>query len=254
MSSHHKKILTIGLGGATCGGKSTLARLLCKLFGEKSCQKLNQDDFYFSENYTGHTFLPEFTHINWELESAFDNAKLVKTVNEFVENSRKTNINSVATTSVVSKKNIESVIQTLEDPQTRESLLKAEEVELSPWCQKLFERFELGHQLLVVEGIHVLSNNQLLDLCDLKVYVTLDHKTCTQRRQLRSYDPPDPPNYFQKIVWPTYAEQFDRLKLKSSNSDCIHFLDGRKPLSENFLHLLQLILRYCAAKEQPESN
>ena len=79
-----KKILTIGLGGATCGGKSTLARLLGSLFG-KSCQKLNQDDFYFPETYTGHTFIPEFNHINWELESAFDNAKLVKTVKDIVE-------------------------------------------------------------------------------------------------------------------------------------------------------------------------
>ena len=81
-----KKILTIGLGGATCGGKSTLAGLLGSLFG-KSCQKLNQDDFYFPETYTGHTFIPEFNHINWELESAFDNAKLVKTVGDIVQKS-----------------------------------------------------------------------------------------------------------------------------------------------------------------------
>ena len=79
-----RKVLTIGLGGATCSGKSTLARLLCSLFGE-SCQKLNQDDYYFSETYNGHTFIPEFNHINWELESAFDNAKLVKTVKDIVE-------------------------------------------------------------------------------------------------------------------------------------------------------------------------
>ena len=79
-----RKVLTIGLGGATCSGKSTLARLLCSLFGE-SCQKLNQDDYYFPETYNGHIFIPEFNHINWELESAFDNTKLVKTVKDIVE-------------------------------------------------------------------------------------------------------------------------------------------------------------------------
>ena len=31
----------------------------------------------------------------------------------------------------------------------------------------------------------MLSNNQLFDLCDIKVCVTLDHSTCKQRRELR---------------------------------------------------------------------
>ena len=58
---------------------------------------------------------------------------------------------------------------------------------------------------------------------------------------LRTYDPPDPPNYFQQVVWPAYEEQYQ--KLSKSNLD-IHFLDGRKPISENFSQLLQLILRH----------
>ena len=239
-----KKILTIGLGGATCGGKSTLARLLGSLF-EKSCQKLNQDDFYFPKTYTGHTFIPEFNHINWELESAFDNAKLVKTVGDIVEKSTSATAHS-ATTSDVENKDIESLIQTLETggAAKAESLLNAQGTELSPSCQKLFERLELAQLILVVEGIHVLSNNQLFDLCDLKVYVTLDHHTCLNRRNLRSYDPPDPPGYFEKIVWPTYEEQHQTLSKSNLN---IHFLDGRKPMCENFSQLLQLVLTHCKA-------
>jgi len=242
-----KKILTIGLGGATCGGKSTLARLLGSLFG-KSCQKLNQDDFYFPETYTGHTFIPEFNHINWELESAFDNAKLVKTVGDIVQKSTSATAHSATTPDVgaVSNEHIESVIQTLETggAAKAESLLNAQGTELSPSCQKLFERLELAQLILVVEGIHVLSNSQLFDLCDLKVYVTLDHHTCLNRRKLRSYDPPDPPGYFEKIVWPTYEEQHQTLSESNLN---IHFLDGRKPMCENFSQLLQLVLRHCKA-------
>jgi len=230
-----RKVLTIGLGGATCSGKSTLARLLCSLFGE-SCQKLNQDDYYFPETYNGHIFIPEFNHINWELESAFDNTKLVKTVKDIVE--KQSTTSRATTTALVSNEHIESVIQSLQTLAAECSLLKAGE--LSPSCQKLFERLELN-QLLVVEGIHVLSNNQLFDLCDIKVCVTLDHSTCKQRREHRTYDPPDPPNYFQQVVWPAYEEQYQ--KLSKSNLD-IHFLDGRKPISENFSQLLQLILRH----------
>ena len=82
----------------------------------------------------------------------------------------------------MSNEHIESVIQSLQTLAAECSLLKAGE--LSPSCQKLFERLELG-QLLVVEGIHVLSNKQLYDLCDIKVCVTLDHSTCKQRREHR---------------------------------------------------------------------
>ena len=31
-----------------------------------------------------------------------------------------------------------------------------------------------------------------------------DYDTCLARRLLRVYDPPDPPAYFQKVVWPCY--------------------------------------------------
>ena len=146
----------------------------------------------------------------------------------------------------VSNEHIESVIQTLETggAAKAESLLNAQGTELSPSCQKLFERLELAQLILVVEGIHVLSNSQLFDLCDLKVYVTLDHHTCLNRRKLRSYDPPDPPGYFEKIVWPTYEEQHQTLSESNLN---IHFLDGRKPMCENFSQLLQLVLRHCKA-------
>ena len=146
----------------------------------------------------------------------------------------------------VSNEHIESVIQTLETggAAKAESLLNAQGTELSPSCQKLFERLELAQLILVVEGIHVLSNNQLFDLCDLKVYVTLDHHTCLNRRNLRSYDPPDPSGYFEKIVWPTYEEQHQTLSKSNLN---IHFLDGRKPMCENFSQLLQLVLRHCKA-------
>ena len=147
----------------------------------------------------------------------------------------------------MSNEHIESVIQTLETggAAKAESLLNAQGTELSPSCQKLFERLKLAQLILVVEGIHVLSNNQLFDLCDIKVYVTLDHHTCSLRRKLRSYDPPpNPPGYFEKIVWPTYEEQHQTLSESNLN---IHFLDGRKPMCENFSQLLQLVLRHCKA-------
>ena len=167
---------------------------------------------------------------------------------DIVEKSTSATAHSTTTdVGVVSDEHIESVIKTLETGGTAmtESLLNPQGTELSPSCQKLFERLELAQFILVVEGINVLSNNQLFDLCDLKVYVTLDHHTCWQRRKLRSYEVQKPaPGYFEKIVWPTYEEQYQTLSEPNLN---IHFLDGRKPMCENFSQLLQLVLRHCKA-------
>ena len=58
------------------GGKSTLTELLRQTFGNH-VKTYNQDDFYFDENYNGHVFLPELNHINWELESAFNNIRYI---------------------------------------------------------------------------------------------------------------------------------------------------------------------------------
>ena len=92
------KSFVIGLSGATCGnylcyiclkflflkhflfcflgGKSTLTELLRQTFGNH-VKTYNQDDYYFDEDYKGHVFLPELNHINWELESAFNNIRYV---------------------------------------------------------------------------------------------------------------------------------------------------------------------------------
>ena len=58
------------------GGKSTLTELLRQTFGNH-VKTYNQDDYYFDEDYKGHVFLPELNHINWELESAFNNIRYV---------------------------------------------------------------------------------------------------------------------------------------------------------------------------------
>lgn len=220
--------LVIGIGGATCGGKSTLAKLLCQLWGPALARHFNQDDYYFPDEHPGHTFLPELNHINWELESAFDNAKLAKEVQNstFSDSSRP----------LFSSSCFSSLVQQLEC-QAAESFLQQGE-QLSSSCRQLVEGTLLP-PITVLEGIQVLNSPRLSQLCDLKVFVTLDHQTCAQRRQLRSYDPPDPPGYFEAVVWPSYTVQLTQLK---QSSDSIEFLDGAKPLSENFVTLLKLVL------------
>lgn len=218
-------MFVIGIGGATCGGKSSLAKLLCQLWGPRLARHFNQDDYYFPDEHPGHTFLPEHNHINWELESAFDNAKLAKEV--------QSNTSSVHPS--YSPAALSSLVQQLEC-QAAESFLQ--EQQLSSSCRQLFEGTLLP-PITVVEGIHVLTNKELGQLCDLRLFVTLDQATCAQRRQLRCYDPPDPPGYFEAVVWPSYTVQLEQLR---QSNEKVQFLDGAKPLSENFVALLKLVL------------
>jgi len=235
-----QKLIVIGLAGATCAGKTTLSQLLCNLFGTKA-KKLHQDDFYHPDEYKGHVFLPELNHVNWEIETAFDNEKLAKTVKDFLNVVRPRNGLS-SNKAEKGQHHLRRILEALEKEVTSESLLKSNS-EVSSSCQKLFEKaledgLFLPHGLLVVEGIHVLTNPKLADLFDLKLFVTLDHKTCAARRALRNYEPPDPPGYFEKIVWPSYVEQESPLK-----ADQVTFLDGSLPINHNFSLVLQSLLR-----------
>ena len=67
--------VVVGISGATCAGKTTLAQFLTKCF--PIANYMNQDDFYFDENHKGHIHVEELNHINWEVVTAFDMDKMM---------------------------------------------------------------------------------------------------------------------------------------------------------------------------------
>ena len=69
------KCLVIGISGATCSGKTTLARLLNKII--RKSVAINQDQFYWDEESEYHILAEGVNHINWELVTAFNNDKLL---------------------------------------------------------------------------------------------------------------------------------------------------------------------------------
>jgi len=72
--------------------------------------------------------------------------------------------------------------------------------------QKLSQEPESTPGIMVLDGHLVLNYRPLLELCDLKYYFTLTKDQCWQRRKVREYNPPDPPGYFDKCVWPMYLK------------------------------------------------
>ena len=109
---------------------------------------------------------------------------------------------------------------------------------ISSKTKELFKHWP-ATPIQIVEGITIFNSKQVSDVCDLKIFLTLDHQTCSARRSKRVYDPPDPPGYFEKIVWPSYVDQLKQIK----NDPNIHFIDGAQPMPLTFLNSMKLVVK-----------
>ena len=91
-------------------------------------------------------------------------------------------------------------------------------------------------QFLILEG-HVLLNHQpFRDLLDRRFFITLPEDVCRIRRSQRVYDPPDPPGYFDAIVWPMYLTNKQAMHQIYTDEEII-FLDGMMGLD----HMYEII-------------
>ena len=141
------KPLVVTLCGATCSGKSTLANLLHKTL--QNSFKYHQDDFYHSEEYPFHIPVPQLNHINWELETAFDNRTLARKIEEKLAELKEFQSQSV-------KSDFLSVIQLLDT-------FLEDRPELVTECQDLFRHLSLP-PVVILEGITTLNNSSLRQL------------------------------------------------------------------------------------------
>ena len=65
--------------------------------------------------------------------------------------------------------------------------------------------------ILIIEGIIVLNDPEILKLCDLKFFIKIDKDVCWNRRKSRVWDPEgscweESPGYFEDIAWPEYVK------------------------------------------------
>ncbi|CAG0884805.1 unnamed protein product [Darwinula stevensoni] len=84
--------------------------------------------------------------------------------------------------------------------------------------------------IIVVEGFTILNHPPLRELFNLKYFFTLPYKECLRRRQSRIYNTPDPPSYFDLILWPHYRRHLGEV----THLKDITFLDGSIGLASLF--------------------
>ena len=211
--------LVVGLGGATCSGKTTLAKMLAeKIFSH--CSVLHQDDFYLEESCEKHVPVEGMGHMNWELVTAFDMVKMRNSAEKFV-----TDKGAGVPRAVLS-----------------EILSRVREMPASPAVGDL-QKAVVGYcrPILLLEGITVLNDPKTAAMCDVKLFIELDREEMLRRRGDRSYDPPDPPEYAERVVWPFYEKNV--AEVKSAWNDVV-YLDGKSSL-EALLKLTVLEIVGC---------
>ncbi len=74
--------IIVGIGGATCSGKTTIARELRDRI--QDCTLIHQDDFYFPMGSPRLEFIEELQHYNWDTVSAVDFDKLVAEIQSVI--------------------------------------------------------------------------------------------------------------------------------------------------------------------------
>jgi len=145
-------MLIIGIAGGTGSGKTTVARSVMDRLGSGRVTFISQDNYYKDHP---HLSMDERAAINYDHPFAFDNALLI-------EHLKRLRAGQAAYAPVYDF--------------TIHARSKAEQVELAP------------NRIVILEGLHVLSDEHLRQLLDIKVFVDTDPDVRLLRRVLRDIE------------------------------------------------------------------
>ncbi|PNF38051.1 hypothetical protein B7P43_G02355 [Cryptotermes secundus] len=230
--------LIVGVSGATCSGKSTVAQSLHKQLPGSFL--VCQDDFFLPVDSQQHTLIPALNHINWEIMTSLDMEKMHAVIeNCLFSDSAKT---VLPITSLV-----EAVNRVAGSPLHAESDKIGTALNINTGCHRAIpedmvqfkpdgtqsmatceidtdnissktkmadghgDKQILGVRILIIEGFLIFNDKKIADLCHCKYFLTLTREQCWARRSVRPYDPPDVPGYFDQCIWPEYEKHRDEV-------------------------------------------
>lgn len=145
-------MLIIGIAGGTGSGKTTVARSVIDRLGTGKVTFISQDNYYKDHS---HLSLAERESINYDHPFAFDNELLIEHLKSLREN--QTAFAPVYDFTVHARSTTETI-------------------ELKP------------NNIVIIEGLHVLSDENLREMLDIKVFVDADPDVRILRRVLRDIE------------------------------------------------------------------
>ncbi|KAI8641830.1 P-loop containing nucleoside triphosphate hydrolase protein [Parasitella parasitica] len=189
------KVFTIGIGGPSCSGKTTATRILCQIV--KSTTIIYQDDFYKEEKLI--PLDPNTKLANWDCPESVDFNLFAKNI-EYAKIHNGQLPEGFKSTEVRNVHDGSSLV-------SQETFIKLQRI-LAP----LFEKYA-NATLIFVDGFLLYWDDNVSQQLDCKISFKASYETLKTRRgsrqgyhSLEGYWV-DPPDYFDKIVWPEYLKQ-----------------------------------------------
>lgn len=142
------KPLIIGITGGTGSGKSTVSKEILKFIHKKNVVTIEQDSYYKDQS---HLSFNERVKTNYDHPFAFDNDLLIEHLKDLLNN-----------------KPIEKPIYDFERHTRRE-----ETITVNP------------KEVIILEGILILNDEDIRNLCDIKIFVDTDSDVRVIRRITR---------------------------------------------------------------------
>ncbi|KIM77169.1 hypothetical protein PILCRDRAFT_623853 [Piloderma croceum F 1598] len=192
------RVILIGIGGATCSGKTTLAKHLRRILPNSVI--IHQDDFAPPQELV--PIHPKWNVQDWDAPSgAIDWPRLVSFLRK-----------------------VKNTGEIPPDHRSHDHLNEQKDVpvrgETERWWRDAFERLELemkgeGQKIVwgLVDGFLLYWNQDVIDQLDVRVFLRVPHDVLKHRRHERhGYHTAegslwrDPPHYWEQIVYPAYIE------------------------------------------------
>jgi Uridine kinase len=230
--------LIIGVSGATCSGKSTLAQFLHKEL--PGSYLVCQDDFFLPVDSERHTLIPALNHFNWELMTSLnmeqmhtvienilssDSDQSVTSLDSLVQaanrvkgsrcyaecytdnNETLPNVTDGCYKKLTEDNPIPNQTHSVVTDQPITGVASSQTNTISDCADKQISDL----RILIIEGFLLFNDKKLANLCHHKYFLTLTRDQCWARRSVRIYDPPDVPGYFDLCVWPEYEKYRDQV-------------------------------------------
>jgi len=235
----------IGLSGVTCGGKTTMSKLLQRSF--PWAKVIHQDKYFKPEEHEDHVKLPEIdNHINFDIYTALDMDQMHKDVAKILNSApeeptgQDTIIPNFAE-GLELLRNLEDIGELRGIP-SKNSVFGTYGENVLIW--KIFITLDLDTSrfshipILIIEGFIIYESEFLNDKCDVRFFLTLDEETCRRRRTCRTFDPPDGPGYFDHCIWPEYQHHYKNFVEDRAG---IQVYSGRAPIAQLWRDSVELV-------------
>lgn len=186
-------LVLVGIGGPSSSGKTTVAKAMHLLFANSTL--IHLDDFYFPDSQIPYNEAAQVQ--NWDCVDAIDWDKFKRYIGEV----RSTN------GALLPMESLEVDSELKLTPQEVDGLKALAAAVLDT----------LKNHLVFVDGFMLYHDDEILNLFDVKLFFHAPYEVLKARRAARQgYNTvagfwTDPPGYFDKIVWPEFANSHKHL-------------------------------------------